>query len=358
MELKEYSEKIKTELTNEQIYELLTYFNGSPYYSKDCIISRTICHNGESHKLFYYPNTRLFKCYTDCSETFDIFQLVMKVQNIQLPQAVNFIAKYFNFPSNEQNYQELDNVQDWKYLSKLEEHNSQENNKRVIEMTFYDEKILKYLPHPHIIPWEMEGIKREVMEGCGICYDPVQQGIVIPHYNSENKLVGIRERTLIKEEEEFGKYKPAILNYKQYSHPLSFNLYGLNWAKKQISKIKKAVVFESEKSVLKYMSIFGMENNITVACCGSSISSYQIELLISAGAEEIIIAFDKDFDNIGDDVWKRQVENYKKINNKYGNLINITFMFDKKNEILKKKNSPIDQTKEDFVKLFNERIKI
>mgnify|MGYP003311864299 CR=1 FL=1 len=54
------------------------------------------------------------------------------------------------------------------------------------------------------------------MDNCGICYDPVLQGIVIPHYNIDGELVGIRERTLIKEEEENGKYKPAILNYQMY----------------------------------------------------------------------------------------------------------------------------------------------
>ena len=42
----------------------------------------------------------------------------------------------------------------------------------------------------------------------GICYDPLNMGIVIPHYDIDNNLIGIRERTLIKEEEVFGKYKP------------------------------------------------------------------------------------------------------------------------------------------------------
>ena len=50
-----------------------------------------------------------------------------------------------------------------------------------------------------------------------------------------------------------------------------------------------------EKSVLKYQSFFGFNNDITVACCGSNLSAYQTQLLIDAGAQEIIIAFDRQF---------------------------------------------------------------
>ena len=70
--------------------------------------------------------------------------------------------------------------------------------------------------------WLKEGISQEVMDSYGIAFDPVMWGIVIPHYDINGKLIGIRERTLIKEEEINGKYKPAILNYQMYNHPLRF----------------------------------------------------------------------------------------------------------------------------------------
>ena len=70
--------------------------------------------------------------------------------------------------------------------------------------------------------WLKEGISQEVMNSYGITFDPVMWGIVIPHYDINGKLIGIRERTLIKEEEINGKYKPAILNYQMYNHPLRF----------------------------------------------------------------------------------------------------------------------------------------
>ena len=54
-------------------------------------------------------------------------------------------------------------------------------------------------------------------------------------------------------------------------------------------------MFEGEKSPLLYSSYFGSENDISVACCGSSLSMYQVQLLLDLGINELIIAFDKQF---------------------------------------------------------------
>ena len=69
MNNKEFSEQIKNNLTIEQINDLLASLGGDPILKGNIIISRTICHNGESHKLYYYDNTKLFRCYTECSDT-------------------------------------------------------------------------------------------------------------------------------------------------------------------------------------------------------------------------------------------------------------------------------------------------
>ena len=110
-----------------------------------------------------------------------------------------------------------------------------------------------------------------------------------------------------------------------------------------------------EKSCLLYKSYFGLDNDISVACCGSSLSAYQIELLRDCGAEEIIIAFDRQFQTIGDDEFKKLKNNLVKLHNKYKNFVNISLMFDK-NMITGYKNSPIDCGPDTFLKLFKERI--
>ena len=134
-----------------------------------------------------------------------------------------------------------------------------------------------------------------------ISYDPSADGIVIPHRNIDGKLIGVRERTLIKENEIYGKYRPAFLNHKLYNHPLGYNLYNLNNSKNNIAKIKKAIIFEGEKSCLLYASYFGIENDLSVAVCGSNLTSYQVDLLKNLEVKEIIIAFDKQFKELGDE---------------------------------------------------------
>ena len=359
--IKEWSENIKNELTIEQVYDLLMSYGGDPVIKGGLIISRTICHGGHSHKLYYYENTKLFKCYTDCLDSFDIYELIIKINKlngteISLFQAISYVINFYGLNIESpfvENHEE--EIQDWKILNRYNKNSSQERKEKTMDFVYYDKNILKYLPRPHIIPWEEEGITREVMMHNDICYDPVMCGVVIPHYNIDGKLIGIRERTLIKENEENGKYKPAILNYKMYNHPLGFNLYNLNNSKQQIKNLKKVIVFEGEKSCLLYQSYFGIDNDISVAVCGSSLINYQVQLLKSCGAEEICIAFDKQFQELGDDEWKRWTKKLKDINKKYGDEIQISFLFDKWN-LLGYKDSPIDRGPEIFIELFNRRV--
>ena len=77
---------IKESLHLDQIFELLTDWGGEPEYTNFGILSATICHNepGEgSRKLYFYENSGLFQCYTGCQGFFDIFELVIKVAEIQ-----------------------------------------------------------------------------------------------------------------------------------------------------------------------------------------------------------------------------------------------------------------------------------
>ena len=171
----------------------------------------------------------------------------------------------------------------------------------------------------------------------------------------DNNLIGIRERTLIKEREKRGKYIPAYLDGVQYRHPLSFNLYGLNMNKDNIAKFQTAIVMEGEKSVLLYESYFGRENNICVACCGNSLIAYQVKLLLDLGVKEIVVGFDKDFESSQEENFSKVVKNLKNIHKKYGASVQISFLFDKE-DLLGFKNSPIDKGKDVFLELFKRRI--
>ena len=114
-------------------------------------------------------------------------------------------------------------------------------------------------------------------------------------------------------------------------------------------------MFEGEKSCLLYQSYFGLENDISVACCGSSLSAHQVQQLMDVGAEEIVVAFDRQFKEIGDEEFKHLKKNLLKLRTKYKNYVNISIIFDKK-MITGYKDSPIDCGKDIFLQLFKERI--
>ena len=205
-------------------------------------------------------------------------------------------------------------------------------------------------------PWLKENITQSSLIHNKIGFYPGMDQITIPHFDKDGRFIGLRGRTLsVDDAEKYGKYRPIIINRMLYNHPLGTNLYNLNNSKDNIKKLGKAIVFESEKSCLKYQSYFGVENDISVACCGSNISDYQIQLLIDAGAKEIIIAFDRQFKNVGDDEYKHLTSNLKKIHKKYNTIVTITFIFDKF-KITGYKSSPIDEGMDKFLKLFKERI--
>jgi hypothetical protein len=193
------------------------------------------------------------------------------------------------------------------------------------------------------------------MQSFGIKYNPVSNVIIIPHFDEDEKLIGIRQRALVKEDEEmWGKYRPAMINGTMYNHPLSYALYGLNFNKENIKRAKKAVIFEGEKSVMLFDSVFGSKNNIALACCGSNISQQQVELLISLGVEEMIVAFDKEYRKIGDDDFYNQTKNLKTIFKKYSSKLTVSFVFDKTGA-LGYKESPIERGRDTFIQLYEKR---
>lgn len=76
---------IREQITDDIVFDLLLNFGADPIQQSWGILSQTICHNppGEgSRKLYYYSNTGLFKCYSNCG-TFDVFELVIKVAKEQ-----------------------------------------------------------------------------------------------------------------------------------------------------------------------------------------------------------------------------------------------------------------------------------
>ena len=358
--------EIREKISLEDIFSLLVDWGGEPEYTTFGIISQTICHNppGEgSRKLYYYENSGLFKCYTGCDATFDIFELAIKISELNnnspldLNSAIRLIAFKCGISGTPISIEESIISDDKKILDRYDRIQSIESKDCHVTLKEYDKCILDRLNYDvKIYPWLQENISQKVMDHARIGFYPGGNQITIPHFDKDNRFIGLRGRSLCLDDcEKFGKYRPIFVNQQFYSHPLGMNLYNLNNSKDNIKLIGKAIVFESEKSCLLYQTYFGIKNDISVACCGSNLSIHQVQLLLDAGAKEIIVAFDRQFQEIGDDEFKHLTKNLIKLNSKYKNEVLISFIFDK-NKITSYKASPIDEGKEKFLTLFKERV--
>ena len=262
--------QIKQNISDSEIILLLKTL-GSPMYidNVDHIIFQTVCHGGSSMKLYYYKLNKTFKCYTSCPETFDIFSLVSKVLNINLTESIKyvkttlgitgdiFIPKGFGIDHLECDFED------------------EEVEPPVIENL----NILNNFMDYYCCEWLNEGISIDSMKKYLIKYYLHQHKIIIPHFNINGELIGIRGRALLQQDVDNGKkYMPLYIKNKIYSHSLRHNLYGLHINKNEIKRIKKCIIFESEKSVLKMDSIYG-EYNISVAVGGSNISKHHIHFI-------------------------------------------------------------------------------
>ena len=204
--------EIKEALTIENIFELLVDWGAEPLYTDFGILCSTICHNPPgvgSKKLYYYTNSGLFKCYTGCDAYFDILELLIKVANIQwgqvydLNDAVRWIAQRFGL-SGTYKIEETDKLEDWKYFNnyeRIQEIEIQNNNHIILKE--YPTDILDRMNYQVLIePWLKEGISQDVIDWADIGYYPGGNQITIPHYDKDGRFIGLRGRTLSKEDAE------------------------------------------------------------------------------------------------------------------------------------------------------------
>lgn len=349
-------DEVKDTLEDEDVFEILERLNAEPEDHGDYFICKTICHGGDSHKLYYYCGSRLFKCYTHCSDTFDIFGLIQRVEHVELNEAISFVVAMFNLSSklSKTDYSELS--EDWKLFKRYHELSDIEIKRDKIILPEIDRNLILHYPQPRFLNWENEHIPKEVCDFMDIHYDPINGGILIPHTDENNRVVGIRERTLIQENEIYGKYRPWKNGKKLYTHPLAFNLYGLFAAKDNITNMRTAIVYESEKAVLQTINYLGIANTIGVAVCGSSISKYQFQLLQELNISEMCIGFDADYERVGDAKWDQMIQRLQKIYNKFSPFVNVSFLLDIHGDKLGYKQSPTDCGKQIFMDLWRDRI--
>lgn len=346
--------ELKNSLTEEQIIEILSTFGATNYLDKDeCIIFPTICHNLEadkaSLKLYYYKSTHIFHCYTDCGESFDIYKLVQKAFAVR-GESKTFFDAFLYVKEIAQFHKK---ILTHNFLN-IKKYKSKE--KYIAEIPELSPELLNLYLDYYYSGWIDEGISIQTMKKFQIKLSISDNKICIPHYDINGRLLGIRGRCLDPREAElFGKYMPLKVEDRYLSHPLSLNLYGINWNKENIKQSKTAILFEGEKSCLKFEDLFDFNNSLAV--CGSSLNINQVNILRALGVQEIVLAFDKEFVNLNSVEATQYYNKLKSLCQKYSNFASFSFIYDFYN-LLDYKDSPIDKGKDNFIKLFNNRIKI
>ena len=346
-------DKFKSSLTNHDIEKVLAYYNAEGTEGKnDEIVAETVCHNrtGGSHKLYYYPETQLFHCYTGCG-SFDVFTLIEKRLKMEgkahsfidcittlgkiLEININLTSKVKGIQKN------VKKIHDWDWLNKI-----QKKEKVQPQLKIHNEKILTYFDEIYPKAWYQAGISLETMEKYQIKFYPEMFQTVIPHHDHEGNLIGIRSRNWDKEFVKKAKYIPTYINDTGYNHPLGYALYGLYQNKEAIIQRKKAMIVEGEKSCLFSDTFYG-EDNFVVAICGSNMSKYQAELLLNLGIEEVIIAIDKEYMQVDTPEFDEYMKKVKKIGQLFAPYIQ-TYHLTDTNGVLNYKDSPLDATKSEL----------
>ena len=224
-------------LSIESVKELMKKLGADRYIEKEnYIIFPTICHNTDvsqaSMKLYFYKDTKLFVCYTE-DQNMSIFKLLKTYyKNRQIEY--DWYEDIYNVVLNCSNFQFKEDFDTVDYQSLKDRYRIK---KKQIELEKYPSGILDIFMKNYPVEWLNDGITKQAMDKYNIKYSVSQNKIIIPHYDANGNLVGIRGRALNEwEVENIGKYMPVQIEGKWYKHPLSLNLFGLNYNKENIAK--------------------------------------------------------------------------------------------------------------------------
>ena len=346
----DYAEIISN-LDTDSVIHLMTELGADRYDDRgDFVIFPTICHNLESSeasmKLYFYKKNKMFVCYTECGSMsiFKFLRTYYEERQIEYDWYQDIYEVVCNCSSFKQKEGFIKPV----YKSLKERYSI---TRKEVQLPEYSPNVLDCFIKHYPPEWLNDGISKLAMDKFNISYSISQNKIIIPHYDIDGRLVGIRGRALNEwEVENVGKYAPIRIENTWYKHPLSMNLYGLNINRKNIRAHGLCFLFESEKAVMQ------MENfhlpNCSAAVCGSNFNKYQLNILMKTCApHEIILCFDKE-ELPGEDKYFNKLWN---ICQKYKNYCNFSFVYDREG-LLDLKDSPTDKGEETFIKLIGKRV--
>lgn len=332
-------------METEKVLSVLKYLKIDYKEFDDFYRMKTVCHGGDSDKLYLYKNSNMFVCYTHCGNM-TVFDLISKVKHVSINKAY-YIFNLVNDKNSK--------IEGFSFESEINP--GLKFEKRSInreKVNYLDDSILKYYYNFASSRWIDEGISIETQNKFNIRFSIIDNAIIIPHYLYNGKLIGVRQRNLNQIEVDEGKkYVPVYYNNRSLKYPIRENLYGLYENKDNIVKSRKIILFEAEKSVMM-LDTFYHGHGMAVALSGSSLSDRQAQLISKMPVDEVIIGLDKEYsDDLNSQLIRKEI--IEKKFNKLNSRFSVSIIWDNQN-LLDQKDSPTDKGKQVFEKLMQNRL--
>lgn len=351
--------KLKKALTLSH-YDTILRELGIPIFSKSNTEWR--CWSGEKNRnpldgspaLVFFPDTKIFIGYTS-SRSYDCISLVQTRLNLlgqtcSFLDACNWILEKTGLdPTKIAKPLTNGHVYDWSELERFIRVRKYGN-----QLPEYNRNIIDTLPPLYPQAWIDEGISEETMAKYQIRYYERCNQTVIPCFDDEARLIGVRVRNWNKDRVEQAKYMPLItLDGQCYKFNTNQVFYGINYNKPEIERTGKVIIVESEKAVMKLDTYMG-RHNIALGMYGSNLGIQRRNQLIKMGVNTVSYVVDNDF--IGQDdgffeQWREKIQHFIKL---WDGFCRIEIVWDNLG-LLGSKENATDRTKEVWEQLWENR---
>ena len=351
--------KLKKSLSlahHKQIMQAL----GIPSYSENStqIVYYTGDKNVDSYKgspkLYFYKDTSIYVGMT-AGRSYDIISLVqtrlaLLKQPCSFLDACQFILDTTNInPDSISRVKKEGHVYDWSNLGRFIKVRKYGN-----QLSEYNRNIIDTLPPLYPQAWIDEGISEETMDKYQIRYYERCNQTVIPCFDDEARLVGVRVRNWDKDRVEQAKYMPLVtLDGQCYKFNTNQVFYGINYNKPEIERTGKVIIVESEKAVMKLDTYMG-RHNIALGMYGSNLGIQRRNQLLKMGVNTVSYVVDNDF--IGQDdaffeQWREKIQHFIRL---WDGFCRVEIVWDNLG-LLGPKENATDRTKEVWEQLWENR---
>lgn len=324
--------------------EQIIYFSGDK--NKDALKG--------SPKLYFYKDSQIYFGYTS-SRSYDIISLVQtRLSLLKQPcsflDACQFILDTTNInPDSINRVKKEGHVYDWSNLERFIRVRKYGN-----QLSEYNRNIIDTLPPLYPQAWIDEGISEETMEKYQIRYYERCNQTVIPCFDEEARLIGVRVRNWDEDKVAEAKYMPLItLDGTCYKFNTNQVFYGINYNKPEIERTGKVIIVESEKAVMKLDTYMG-RHNIALGMYGSNLGIQRRNQLLKMGVNTVSYVVDNDFIGQDDEFfeqWREKIRHFIKL---WDGFCRVEIVWDNLG-LLGPKENATDRTKEVWEQLWENR---